>query len=448
MSKAGESLSPWGLQETGVVEILPLNGAPVIATMGIPGSKSFTNRAIILAAAAKGKSILRNPLFSDDAYWCAKTVEGLGLEVESDPAGEKISIHGGKAFRQGKDKLFIGAAGTTARFLPGILAAKGQGRITLHASQQLSGRPVAELIDALRTLGAKIEFEEVGKSFPMTIEGGSLVGGSVSISGRKSSQYISGLLMAAPLAQKETIIHVPDGIVQSDYVRITLQLMKDFGVDVDVDDSFSTFTVRPQEYQGRDIALEADASTATYFMALAAGSGGKITITNLNTKTVQPDFAFAEHLKKLGCDVVYDENGVTITGPAKLKGNQYFDFNACSDSTPTLVALAPYAEGTIEVRGVEHIRHHESDRVSVMQQTLVKAGVMSEEFADGLKITPSKMPENILVDPHDDHRMAMAFAVMGALGQGIKIQDPSCVSKTCPNFFELLRAVGVRNRVV
>jgi 3-phosphoshikimate 1-carboxyvinyltransferase len=248
--------------------------------------------------------------------------------------------------------------------------------------------------------------------------------------------------MAAPLAQKETVITVTDHVVQADYVRITLELMKEFGVHVAVDQDFKRFAVQPQEYQPRDIALEADASTATYFFALAAGSGGRITITNLNVGTVQPDFAFVRVLEDMGCRVSVKDGQVTLEGPQKLRGNKTFDFKPLSDSTPSLAAIAPFADNVIEVRGVEHIRAHESDRIAVVRQTLEAAGVPVLEFPDGLKISPA-LPAPVRVDPHDDHRMAMSFSVMGALGSGAVIKNPACVSKTCPNFFDLIKGIGV-----
>lgn len=425
------------------LRVLPLNGRKIDAEIAIPGSKSFTNRALILAAAAQGKSVLRNPLFSDDSYWCAQTVELLGRNVGADREGQSIAIDGGTfKMPEGGRIPFIGSAGTTARFLPGILAARGEGRITLHASEQLAARPLKEVAAALQKLGADISFGVEGKSFPLHIGGGTLAGGEVSISGAKSSQFLSGLLMAAPLAQKETVITVADHVVQADYVRITLQIMRDFGVDVEVDRDFKRFAVRPQDYQARDIALEADASTATYFFALAAGSGGTVTVTNLNTDTVQPDLAFVKALENMGCRVKMDGSRVTVAGPEKLKGGAVFDFRPCSDSTPSLIALAPFADGAVEVRGVEHIRAHECDRISVMHETLTKANVPSEEFRDGLRVAPAA-PAFVTVDPHDDHRMAMAFSVMGALGQGAVIENPACVSKTCPGFFALVKKIGV-----
>ncbi|HEY0901830.1 MAG TPA: 3-phosphoshikimate 1-carboxyvinyltransferase [Micavibrio sp.] len=440
MSLKSEALSPWGMPPAHAVEIKPLRRKLDVA-IAIPGSKSFTNRALVMAAVAKGVSHLRSPLFSDDSYWCVDALQKLGLAVNADKAGDVISVTGTGSFRMQGDAPYIGSAGTIARFLPGVLAARAEGKVTLTSSSQLAKRPVAEMIAALRQLGAEIEMPAVG-SFPMTITGGSLKGGEATISGKISSQFISGLLIAAPLAQESVTLHITDHIVQADYVRMTLAMMADFGIKVAHDDALSWFKIEPQDYLARDLVLEADASTSTYFFALAAATQSRVTVTNLNPQTLQPDFGFINYLAALGCDVEKTDHHVTVTGPARLKGNQVFDFNPCSDSTPAFIAVAPYADGVLQVTNVEHIRKHESDRISVMRQTLENAGIGVVEAADGLTVTPG-VPQYVTVDPHDDHRMAMAFSIMAVAGAGGKILDPACVSKTCPDFFHLLQKLGI-----
>lgn len=445
MKKSSEALSPWGMPPAESVEVYPLEG-PFDAVLALPGSKSFTNRALVMAAVAKGTSRLRSPLFSDDSYWCADAISKLGATVQSDRENDLITIKGsGNLKLQDKAYLpYIGSAGTIARFFPGVIAARGEGLVTLTSSEQLAKRPVAEMIEALRRLGADISMGEKS-SFPMAIKGGSLVGGETLVSGKISSQFISGLLIAAPLAKEPVTLRISDYIVQADYVRMTLAMMKDFGVKVEHDEKLREFHIKPQDYIGQDIQLEADASTATYFFALAAATQSRVTITNLNPETLQPDFSFVEHLKTLGCTVRQDGAHVTVSGPSMLKGDMNFNFNACSDSTPALVAIAPFAQGPVEVEGVAHIRKHECDRLSVMSQTLANAGVSVTEKDDGMLVKPAAgFPKHVVVDPHDDHRMAMAFSVMAAAGQGATIMDPACVSKTCPDFFVLLQRIGVK----
>lgn len=449
MSNQSEALSPWGMKPAHAVEIFPLE-KPFSAEMALPGSKSFTNRALVLAALAEGQSVLRSPLFSDDSYWCVDALKKLGVKIESDKDAGTIILNGnGRLTTPAEGKPpYIGSAGTIARFLPGLIAARGEGDVILTSSGQLARRPVSEMIEALRALGAEISFTGNG-SFPMTIKGGSLKGGETEISGKKSSQFVSGLLIAAPLAKEPVTIRITDHIVQADYVRITLAMMRDFGVKVDYDDAdLREFRIEPQNYIACDIVLEADASTATYFFGIAAATRSEITITNLNPDTLQPDIGFIGHLESLGCEVKRTGTHITVRGPEKLKGNKTFDLNDCSDSTPALVGVAPFADGPVRVENVAHIRAHESDRIAVMCQTLRNGAVPVEEFEDGLAITPSPdAPVHLKVYPHDDHRMAMAFAVTAAAAKGGTIYEPACVSKTCPDFFELLGRLGVRTEI-
>lgn len=444
MTVKSEALSPWGMPPAHHVEVKPLE-QKFKARIAIPGSKSYTNRALVIAAVAQGKTQLKSPLFSDDSYWCSDALKKLGVDVSANKEQGYINVENanqGILKQRGEQEIpYIGSAGTIARFLPGIIAAKGQGQITLNSSSQLAKRPVEEMVKALRTLGAQIEMPE-DASFPMVIQGGTLKGGQTEISGSVSSQFISGILIAAPLAKEPVTLKVKDRIVQEDYVRITLDMMEQFGVKVKVSDDFMTFEIEPQDYIGGEIQLEADASTATCFFALAAASGSELTVTNLNPNTLQPDFGFVEHLKTLGAKVEISGNEVTLKGPEKMNGNLEFDFNPCSDSTPALATIAPFAGGAIEVRNVAHIRAHECDRLAVLAKNLIAAGVEVEEYNDGLKISPAE-PQYTEVDPHDDHRMAMSFAVMGALGNGVKILDPSCVSKTCSEYYDLLNKIGI-----
>lgn len=450
MGKQSEALSPWGMPSAKYVEISPLKGS-FKAQIALPGSKSFTNRALILAALAEGTSYLRSPLFSDDSYWCVDALKKLGVDVQVDCGSDVISIegigNGNLHIADDKNIPYIGSAGTIARFLPGVVAARGEGDITLTSSDQLARRPVIEMITALRALGANIQMPERA-SFPMVIKGGSLIGGEATVSGAISSQFISGILLAAPLAKIPVTLKILDHIVQSDYVCITLALMEQFGVKVDYNNELTEFRIKPQNYFAEDLQLEADASTSTYFFSLAAATKSEITITNLNPDTLQPDFGFVEHLKTLGCDVTQVGTHVNLKGPEQLSGGKSFDFTDCSDSTPALVGISPFANGPIEVKGVAHIRTHECDRLSVMSENLTNAGVSVTEHADGLEITPVLgAPRYATVNPHDDHRMAMAFSVMAAVGNGGKILDPSCVSKTCPNFFDLISRIGVKCEV-
>jgi 3-phosphoshikimate 1-carboxyvinyltransferase len=443
-----ESRSPWSMDYFSLAKIEP-SSRPQKVSLSLPGSKSFTNRALIIASIANGNTSLLDPLFSDDTYWCMNALQSLGASVQFNIQNKFINV---TSLNQIKDKLtiqeksiFIGSAGTIARFLPGIIAGVKNECITLEASKQLSKRPLEDLILALSYLGVKIDCLSEETPFPMRITGGSLVGGNTQISGAVSSQFISGLLIAAPLAKSKVTIDLLDTIVQPDYIRITIQMMKDFGIQVDVNKSFTQFIIEPQMYIARDsYVIEADTSTATYFFALAACTNREITIENLNPLTLQPDLIFIKYLEKMGCKVKLEGKSISVTGPEKLKGGFVFDLTDCSDCAPALSVISPFADNKIEIRGVAHIRTHECDRLHVIYENLLKCGVSVEEHHDGLTIYPiHESPKFVKLETYDDHRIAMAFSILAAAGTGAEIIDPACVSKTCSNFFELLKQCGV-----
>ncbi len=433
---AHEDASPWSrLGGVAAVDVRPYHGR-LDAALAVPGSKSVSNRALILAAVADGPCRLDGVLRSDDTYWVTDALRRLGATVEVE--GDRFAIDGGGLLAgTAPTEVFLGAAGTAARFLPGVLAAR-RGPTTLRGGAQLSGRPITPLVEALRTLGARIE----GDRLPLSVAGGSLPGGAVSLSGRVSSQFISGVLMAAPLAQAPVTVTVVDEIVQKDYVGITLTYMDRFGVGVDADPGFQRFAVTPQRYRAASLALEADASTTTYFTALAAVTGGRVAVTNLGTETTQPDYGFTDILERMGARVERTAHSTTVIGPERLKGGFDIDMKPLSDATLTLAALAPFADGPIHIHGVAHIRHHESDRIGVICRLLSQLGVAVEERPDGLSVHPGR-PRFGAIDPHNDHRVAMAMSLVGLAGDGVRITHPNCVSKTCPDYFELLAGLGV-----
>jgi 3-phosphoshikimate 1-carboxyvinyltransferase len=262
------------------------------------------------------------------------------------------------------------------------------------------------------------------------------------MSGKVSSQFISGVLMAAPLALQPVTLTVVDEIVQKDYVGITMAYMAKFGVHVDADAGFMRFSVLPRHYQAASLTLEADASTTTYFTALAAVTGGRMAVTNLGTDTTQPDYGFTDILERMGCRVTRRDHSTEVVGPEQLKGDFAIDMKPLSDATLTLAAIAPFASGPIHIHGVAHIRHHERDRIGVMCRLLSSLGIKVEERPDGLSVYPGQ-PTRGEIDPHEDHRVAMALSLVGLKGQGVRITHPNCVSKTCPGYFDLLAGLGV-----
>ncbi|MDQ0416197.1 3-phosphoshikimate 1-carboxyvinyltransferase [Croceifilum oryzae] len=437
--------SEWAtLHDVEVAEVSPAS-QPINGRIRVPGSKSWTNRALIIAAMAEGTSRLSGVLKSDDTYWCIHTLRQLGVQIEINE--DEVIIEGVNGDWLKKDgTLYIGSAGTTARFLPGLLAASKGGRWTMEGSTSMNKRPMATLITALQELGAQIKYSEEDGFLPIQLEGKGIRGGVVNISGKTSSQFISGLLIASSYADVPVTIRVVDHIVQHAYVKITLDLMEQFGARVEYDDSLSTIKVYPKAYKGQDIQLEADASTVNYFFALAALTNGTVRVDNLSYDTLQPDIQFVDVLERMGCTAIKGDGFLELQGTAQLKGNFEISMREMSDQTLTLAAIAPFADGPISIHEVAHIRKHESDRIGVISECLTKMGIQVEEREDGLTIYPGK-PLAVECNSYDDHRVAMSLALIGAKVAGVRILDPGCISKTCPTFFEEIEKVGLQVRL-
>jgi 3-phosphoshikimate 1-carboxyvinyltransferase len=435
-----DSLTPWAaLQGVRAVRVGRID-RPIAAEVTVPGSKSVSNRALILAAMAEGRTRLSGLLRSDDTWWCIDALGRLGVTLAV--SGTDVTVDGIGRRRPRQGQLHVGSAGTVARFLPPFLAAGDAGEWRVTASQQMSRRPIVPLFETLRQGGATIAHEGAAGCYPVRIRGGSFTGGRLDISGSVSSQFISGVLLGAAQARDGVTLIVDGGIVQSEYVRITLDAMRHFGASVDVDGSFTSFTVAPTGYAACDMVVEADASTATYFAALAAVTRGRITMLNLGPGTRQPDYGFLEILERLGCTVERRADRTTVSCSGPLRGGFSVDMRPLSDASLTLAAIAPFADAPITITGVAHIRHHESDRIAAACTSLTALGVPVTEHPDGLTVTPAK-PRFATLDTFEDHRVAMAFAVLGAAGEGVELLGPACVSKTCPTFFELISTLGV-----
>ena len=312
----------------------------------------------------------------------------------------------------------------------------------IEASEQLSTRPIGPIIAALRHLGAHIDYLDDDGYCPIQVTAKGLVGGNLDISGDISSQFISGALLASPYAMSPVTINVTSTLVPSAYVNITMDLMQTFGASVTCNPSFTSLVVKPSRYAGKERELEADASTACYFFAYAALTGRRIRVANLRPDTNQPDFAFLKVLQKMGCTVIVDD-GITVMGPDVLRGGFTIDMHAMSDQALTLCAIAPFADKPIAITNVGHIRYHESDRIQVACAQLNAVGVPTVQRQDGFEVYP-QLPHAGVIDPHGDHRVAMAFSLIGAVVPGIVMLDPGCVSKTCPPYFDMLASLGVR----
>ncbi|TDQ37439.1 3-phosphoshikimate 1-carboxyvinyltransferase [Aureibacillus halotolerans] len=438
-----EARSPWSEISQYKAVTIHQHKEPMNGSITIPGSKSFTNRALILAAFAEGTSRLDGVLRSDDSYFCLEALKSIGVAIEID--GESVVVHGigGQRLNQSAE-LYIGAAGTTARFLPGLLSAHTDVPQTVRASRRMSERPVKPLFDVLEQWGQAVTYEQTPGVYPVKLEAAEFLGGEGTISGKQSSQFISGLLMAAPAAKNGVVLNVTDGIVQHAYVKITIDIMKEHGVNVTYNDDFNRFEVAPQVYQPKDYSLEADASTACYFFALAALHGGTVEVTNMNLDTNQPDIGVLEILETFGCTVETSGSTVKVTGPEQLKGGRTISMKEMSDQALTIAALVPFCDGPITITDVEHIRHHESDRIQAMTESLTQLGIDITEHQDGWTIHPGQPKAGESLSSYDDHRIAMSLALIGTKIEQLTIEDPGSVSKTCPTFFDMLEQFNVR----
>jgi 3-phosphoshikimate 1-carboxyvinyltransferase len=419
---------------TDSIAITPLRKAPD-AEICVPGSKSITNRALVLAALAsrQGACVLEDALQSEDTELMVAALQQLGFRVRSSWPRIIIEKHPGSLIPASSADLFVGNSGTTMRFLVAMLAL-GQGHYRLDGVPRMRERPIEDLLEAMRQLGVDAVSENHTGCPPVVITANGLHGGSAVIRGNLSSQFISALLMAAPFAQGPIDIRVDGPRVSEPYVAMTLGLMaKGWGLDV-ASAPGPVYRVRPQTpTQPETYSVEADASAASYFLAAAAITAGRVTVLGIPENSLQGDTRFVDVLAEMGCRVERCSAGVTVHG-SLLHGIDV-DMNAISDTVMTLAAVACFAEGPTTIRNVAHIRHKESDRLSALATELRRVGAEAEEFADGLKITPRPL-HGAEIETYNDHRMAMSMALLGLRVPGIVIKNPVCVAKTYPRFFE------------
>ena len=418
------------------LEIEPLGG-PVDATVRVPGSKSVTNRALLIAALGDGASTIENCLFSEDSYWLMRALVQLGFDVRASRTIGEITVIGQRGIipRRGVG-VFVGNAGTVGRFLPPTLAL-GEGPYVVDGTPRMRERPVEDLVDAMRLLGAAVGYAEADARFPLRVEGGGLRGGKARVRAKCSSQVVSGLLMAAPYARKPVTLEV-EGREEWPYVGITAEVMRAFGVEVRIGDG-AWYVVEPAVYRAGEYGVEPDASGASYFMAAAAVTGGRVRIPGLGAGSPQGDLRFAQVLGEMGCGVEVGEDRVEVRGTERLQGVEV-DMNAFSDTMITLAAIAPFASTPTNIKNVEHTRYQETDRVAAVATELRRLGITVEEGRDRLRITPGTV-RPATVETYGDHRMAMAFAVTGLVAPGVRIRDPGCVAKTFPDYFERLESL-------
>ena len=434
---------------------------PLNATVRVPGSKSLTNRALLIAALAKGTTRLTNALFSDDSRYFAKALQTLGFDVLLDEANHEMTVTGlGGKIPATKAELFIGNAGTAARFLSAFLTL-GHGEYILDGDARMRERPIGDLVESLTQLGANIQpvqNAEGGKQNaqicpPVRITANGLPGGETQITGDISSQFLSALLMTAPYAQNLIEVELTTDLNSKPYVDMTLSIMKDYGVEVQRN-GYQSFAIPITNYQlpTANYPIESDASAASYFFAAPAICGGSVRVENISRQSVQGDIAFLDVLQKMGCAVKESDNSITVHCPqgSSIVGIDV-DMRDIPDTAQTLAVIAPFASSPTRIRGIASARVKETDRVSATCTELKRLGVQVEEHEDGMTIYPTFNPsagsgqrlqpstfKPAIVQTYNDHRMAMAFSLIGLRFDGVTIENPSCVSKTFQNFFDVL----------
>jgi len=423
--------------------IQPIN-QPLDAVVRVPGSKSLTNRALIAAALAHGRSILSNALFADDTERLLAGLETLGIALETDQAENRVEITGCGGHLPASDAdIDCGESGTMLRFFT-ALCATAAGRYRLGGRGRLHQRPIAPLVDALRQMGALVEFEEQDGYAPLIVHGQALSGGQIEVDGSTSSQFASAILLAGPCARGDVMLTMTGTPISEPYVRMTGAVMQAFGISLVTDDYRRIIVPAPQMYQATNYAVEPDASSAGYFLAAAAICGGRVRIEGLGRTSCQGDLRLTHVLQQMGCTCRVEDGFVELERRPEqsLRGKLELDLGDMPDAAPTVAVLALFADGPVRICNVAHLQQKESPRLSVLAAQLDALGAEIDVHSDGLTVQPPEEIRPRTVDPCGDHRMAMAFALVGLSAPGIAIRDPSCVSKSFPGYFALLASLG------
>ncbi|MGB6042073.1 MAG: 3-phosphoshikimate 1-carboxyvinyltransferase [Pirellulales bacterium] len=420
--------------------------SPVIGCVRPPGSKSITNRALVCAALASGRSTLTGTLDSDDTRVMVQCLRTLGIVLDGKLGDASLDVTGCDALlRCDHVDLFAANSGTTIRFLTAVAAA-GHGNFRLDGVERMRQRPIQDLVDGLVQLNVDIRCESGNGCPPVVVNAKGLDGGSLVVRGNVSSQYLSALLMVAPAATGPMEIRIEGPLVSRPYVDMTCRVMQSFGVETERTDASHFRIEAPQTYQGCNYDIEPDASAASYFWAVAAVTGGEVTVEGLRRDSLQGDVRFCDCLEQMGCSIDYLENGITVRGGRErgsLRGIEV-DMSDISDTVQTLAVVALHADGPTTIRGVGHIRHKETDRIGDLATELRKLGAEVTELPDGLRIEPAAIKAAV-IETYDDHRMAMSLALAGLRTPGVQILDPDCTAKTYPGYFIELAALLGQN---
>lgn len=416
-------------------EIKPL--AHVDAVIEVPGSKSITQRALVVAALARGESVLSGPLTSEDTRYTAKALKKMGVKIRDSSAKRwKITGCSGRIMPP-RRKIFLGNNGTATRFLTSV-AALGNGVFTITGEPRMEERPIGPLITALSGWGVAIRSIKGTGCPPLEIRAEGLRGGGTILPEGKSSQYLSSLLLVAPYAAHKANLSVVGEVLSKPYVHMTMAVMKSFGIKVKAGAELNYFEIPRGYYKARDYKIEGDASSASYFWAAAAVTGGRVTVANVPKKSLQGDAVLVDILAGMGCRVKKSDKGITLEGPAELRGIEV-DMGDCPDVVPTLAVVAARASGRTVITNIAHLRIKECDRLHVMAKELAKLGVRTEERDDALIIEGQGAGAKLhgaTIETHDDHRIAMSFAVAGLYVPGVVISEEGCVAKSFPDFWE------------
>lgn len=411
---------------------IPKSG-PLTCTVAAPPSKSYSVRALLLGAMAEGTTTITNCLDADDIRYALEALRSVGFEVTG-TIGTELSIGERKSMSANEVPIFVGNAGTAMRFFTGWLAFT-PGRFMLHGEQRMHQRPIGDLVDVLLGIGAEVEYVEREGFPPLRLRGKRMRGGfTVDISGQTSSQFVSALMLGGAT--------LPDGITlriaslaSGPYIDITADILSTFGARVDREGD--VVTVRAGHLRCAEYRVEGDYSSASYWFAAAAATGGSVRVTGLSSPTAQGDAGFLDILAAMGCDIRLEDSDVIVIGPDALGGGT-FDCNATPDIVPTLAAIAPLATEPVEITNVANLRVKESDRLATVTAELRKLGATVEERPDSLLIRPGWSNEPATVETHNDHRIAMAFAVAGLARGGVSIADDQVVTKSYPRFWRAL----------
>ena len=416
--------------------------SPVLGSIRPPGSKSITNRALICAALAKGTSRLSGVLDSDDTRVMVAGLEALGVSITADWSHQQLHVQGTEGhIPAASATIDCRASGTTMRFLAALVSL-GNGSYLLDGTARMRQRPIGDLLQALQNLGITATAGSPNDCPPVTIEAGGITASTTTIAGGTSSQFASGLALAAPCMPQGLTLELAGTLVSTPYLDLTRQVLEAFGGRCHVRDE-RHWQIEATGYSARDYTIEPDASAASYFAAAAAITGGSVTIEGLHRNSLQGDVAFCDALEQMGCRIEWGDQAITVHG-RPLRGID-IDMNAISDTVMTLAVVALFAAGPTTITNVAHIRDKETDRITDLTAELRRLGGLVTERDDGLTITPAPL-HSAEIKTYDDHRMAMSLALAGLRTPGVTILDPGCVGKTFPEYWTVLERLTVSSR--